>query len=468
MPKLTKENLIKIFAYISLVMISVSIGIIINFIVSAVLKLQVRAGIFVIVLTVDIIVFWLLLYAFRGRSQKTYKQVVLFTLIVAIGLGIVITLKASRNPPAKKLRQVLAPLLNAVVVNTEDVQMIVGGFGTVEPKVEIQVVPQVSGRVVDCHDDFVNGGFFKAHEPLITIDQRDYKLALENTEAAVAADRVYLDRELAEAQVARQEWEQLNPDREPTSSLVLREPQIAEAKAKLKASEARLAMAQLNFERTVISMPFDGRVSAESVDIGQYIMAGQSVATVYGTDVVEIVVPLEDRDLAWFDLPLTSNGSEKSSSSVSGVRALVIADFAGARHTWAGRVVRAQGRIDSTSRMVNVVVEVADPFETSGQQPPLVPGMFVEVEIKGKSLDGVIPVPRYAVHNADEVWVARDGQLWIQKVEIARQDKNYTYVTAGLASGAAIVTSPLEVVTNGMKIRTRLTGAEMNKEFGSK
>jgi multidrug efflux pump subunit AcrA (membrane-fusion protein) len=197
-------------------------------------------------------------------------------------------------------------------------------------------------------------------------------------------------------------------------------------------------------------------------------MAGQSVATVYGTDVVEIVVPLEDRDLAWFDLALTSNGSGKSSSSVSGASARVITDFAGARHTWAGRVVRAQGRIDSTSRMVNVVVQVADPFETSGQQPPLVPGMFVEIEIKGKGLDGIIPVPRYAVHNADEVWVARDGQLWIQKVGIARQDKDYAYVTAGLADGAVIITSPLEVVTNNMKIRTQLTGAETNKEFGSK
>ena len=401
------------------------------------------------------------------KLTDTLKRILLIVGILAVGVIVLVLLKALRKPPAKKESQILAPLLNAYVVNVQDVQMVVRGYGTVEPKVQVQVVPQVSGRIDDCHNDFVNGGFFKAHEPLITIDQRDYKLAVENTEAAVAADRVYLDRELAEADVARQEWEQLNPEREPTSSLVLRGPQIAEAKAKLKASEARLATAKLNLERTVISMPFDGRVSAESVDIGQYIMAGQSVATVYGTEVVEIVVPLEDRDLAWFDLP-SSFDNPASSPLISGAEALVIADFAGARHTWAGRVVRAQGRIDSTSRMVNVVVQVADPFETSGQQPPLVPGMFVEIEIKGKGLDGVIPVPRYAVHNADEVWVARDGKLWIQKVEIARQDKDYTYVTAGLASGAAIVTSPLEVVTNGMKIRTQLTGAETNKEFRSK
>lgn len=401
------------------------------------------------------------------KLTDTLKRILLIVGILAVGVIVLVLLKAFRKPPAKKESQILAPLLNTQAVYAEDVQMVVFGFGTVEPKVEVQVVPQVSGRVDDRHNDFINGGFFKADEPLITIDQRDYKLAVENAEAAVAADQVYLDRELAEAAVAREEWTQLNPDREPTSSLVLRGPQIAEAKAKLKASEARLATAKLNLERTVISMPFDGRVAAESVDVGQYIMAGQAIATVYGTDVVEIVVPLQDRDLAWFDLP-TSFNNPASSPLVSGAEALVIADFAGGRHTWAGRVVRAEGRIDSNSRMVNVVVEVTNPFEASDSRPPLVPGMFVEIEIKGKGLDGVIPVPRYAVHNADEVWVARDGRLWIQKVEIARQDKDYTYVTAGLASGAVIVTSSLEVVTNGMKIRTQLTGAETNMEFGSK
>ncbi len=395
------------------------------------------------------------------------KRVLLIVLILAVGVIVLVLLKTLRKPPAKKESQILAPLLNAQAVYAEDVKMVVTGFGTVEPKVEVQVVPQVSGRVVSCHNDFVNGGFFKAGEPLITIDQRDYKLAVENAEAAVAADQVYLDKELAEAAVAGQEWAQLYPGTKPESALVLRGPQIAEAKAKLRASKARLATAQLNLERTVISMPFDGRIASESLDVGQYLMAGQPVATVYGTDVVEIVVPLEDRDLAWFDLPNGFNNPE-GSSSVTGAQAAVIADFAGARHSWAGQVVRDEGRIDSTSRMVNVVVQVAEPFEMSDNRPPLVPGMFVEVEIIGKPLKGAIPVPRYAVHNADEVWVARDGQLWIQKVEIARQDKDYTYVTAGLADGDAIVTSPLEVVTDGMKIRTRLTDAETNKEFGSK
>lgn len=387
--------------------------------------------------------------------------------ILAIGVVILIMLVLLRKPPAKKQQEILSPLLNSLIVHKQDMKMVVRGYGTVEPKVEVQVVPQVSGQVVNCHKDFVNGGFFKAGQALITIDQRDYKLAVQNAEAAVAASQVYLDRELAEANVARQEWQQLNPGRKPESPLVLREPQIAEAKARLKASEARLATAQLNLERTVISMPFDGRIASESLDVGQYLMAGQPVATVYGTDVAEISVPLEDRDLAWFDLPASFN-NPADSSPFTGAQAEVIADFASARHTWSGRVVRAEGRIDSTSRMVNVVVQVANPFELSNHRPPLVPGMFVEVEIMGKPLEGIIPVPRYAVRNGDEVWVCRNDRLRIQKVDIARKDKNYAYVHTGLSDGDVIIISSLDAVTDGMKIRTHLTDTEADKEFDSK
>ncbi|RKY07176.1 MAG: hypothetical protein DRP65_10735 [Planctomycetota bacterium] len=395
------------------------------------------------------------------------KRILPILAILAIGIVVLTMLILLRKPPAKKRQEILSPLLNSLIVHKQDMEMVIRGYGTVEPKVEVQVVPQVSGRVVNCHKDFVNGGFFKAGQALITIDQRDYKLAVQNAEAAVATSRVYLDRELAEAKVARQEWQQLNPNNKPTSPLVFHEPQIAEAKARLKASQAQLATAKLNLERTVISMPFDGRIASESLDVGQYLMAGQSVATVYGTDVAEIVVPLEDRDMAWFDVPARFSDSANS-PLVSGAEALVTADFAGARHTWAGRVARTEGRIDSTSRMVNVVVEVVNPFELSNHRPPLVPGMFVEIEIKGKTLEGVTPVPRYAVHNGDEVWVCRDGRLRIQKVNIARQDKNYAYITDGLEDRSVIIISSFDAVTDGMKIRTHLTDAEVQKEFDSK
>lgn len=381
-----------------------------------------------------------------GSSPNKFAHFVIAVLILAIGLGGAVFLIKSKKKPPKAERPYLAPLVTTQVAKTEDIQINVSGFGTVEPKTEVQIIPQVSGQVVKCHDDLVNGGFFKADQQLMTIDQRDYIAAVNNAEATVATAKLALDQEQEEATIAIQEWQQLNPGKEPTSVLVFRGPQIEKAKAQLKSAQANLETAKLNLDRTVISMPFNGRVKDESVDTGQYVTPGQSLGSVYGTDVMEIVIPLEDKDLAWFVVP---NDKNQTGSTVD-----VKANFAGEDWHWEGKVVRTEGSIDPVSRMVKVVVEVQKPFDALRDKPALVPGMFVEIEIKGKVLKDVVRLPRHIVHNYDQVWIAADNKLSIRKVNIARNDYEFSYIAKSIKDGETIVTSPMDAVTDGMAIRT--------------
>jgi len=341
----------------------------------------------------------------------------------------------------------------------QDVPVMVSGYGTVRAKNKVQVVPQVSGKVVWVAEDFVSGGFFPANETLIIVDPRDYELAVQRAEATVARAQVALDLQKAEAQVARAEWEALRPGEKPTSPLVFREPQIGQAEAEVAAAKADLAMAQLSLERTRIALPFNGRVLEENVNLGQFLVAGQPMATVYGTDVVEIPIPLEDRELAWFEAPWVQN-QNMGEAEKQGAVVEVKAEFAGAVCHWRGRVARMEGEVDQTSRMVHIIVEVTEPFKVAHGNVPLAPGMFVELQIKGKLLEQVIRAPRHAVHNGAEVWVYREGRLWVQKVEIVRQDKDYAYVRSGLGDGELVVVSPLDVVTDGMRVRKAEAGSE--------
>jgi RND family efflux transporter MFP subunit len=343
-------------------------------------------------------------------------------------------------------------LLNAVPVSAESFQMTVQGFGTVQPRVQVQVVPQISGKVIECYPQLVNGGFFKADEPLVVIEQTDYRLAVESASAAVAQAEVQLEKEKAEADVAKKEWEKLRPGQQPDSVLVFRGPQIQSARAQLNAARAQLAKAELDLERTMIQMPFDGRVVSTNVDLGQFITAGSHIAMVYRTDLLEVAVPLEDSELAWFDVPLNGNGD---ASSVT--KADLYANFAGGEHHWEGQLVRTEGQIDPKSRMVHVVAQVKDPFKTKNSEPPLVPGMFVRVEIQGKEVKDIYRLPRYAIRQGTEVWVARGAdetkELVVQSVKIVRMDRDFAYVAAGLNEGDFVITSALETVTNGMAIR---------------
>ncbi|NLH17975.1 MAG: efflux RND transporter periplasmic adaptor subunit [Phycisphaerae bacterium] len=390
--------------------------------------------------------------------------------ILFVGVKVFGVLVSMRKPPVRMVREIAAPLVNAQTVTIEDLQMRVKGFGTVQPKVEVSVASQVAGVVVRCHPNFVNGGILPAGEASVEIDPRDYKLAVENALSLVATAQVRVDQETAEAAVARQEWNQLHPGEEPSSPLVVREPQIRQARASLQAAEAQLAKAKLDLERTSLCLPYPVRIAQKNVDLGQYVTPGQTIATVYSTEKAEIVIPLEDRELAWFDIPpatVNGNGAESSfletGGKPSGSEAEVLVDFAGTIHRWKGTVVRTQGRIDPVSRMVRVVVEVKDPFVPSDGRPPLVPGMFVEVSILGKSANHIARIPRYAVHNGRQVWVVAHDLLEIREVQVLRFDEGSAYVSKGLTHGDIVITSPLDTVTDRMKIRVELDKTQTAK-----
>ena len=388
-----------------------------------------------------------------NKWKKPLIQLALVVVIVVVAIGIAKMMSSFRKELETKPQNVPAPLLNAMQVYPETLQMTVQGFGTVKPRMEVQVVPQVSGKVIQCHPQLVNGGFFRAEEPLVVIEQTDYTLAVESADAAVAQAEVKVEQEKAEADVAHQEWEKLHPDKEPDSILVFREPQIRNAQAQLNAAKAQLAKAKLDLERTTLKMPFDGRVVQTSIDVGQFISAGAPVATVYRTDIVEIMVPLEDAELQWFDLPLDGNHS----GDVVDTPVSVLASFAGGEYTWQGQLVRTEGQIDPKSRMVHVVAQVKDPFKTESSRPPLTPGMFVRVDIEGRQIENIYRLPRYAIRRGTEVWVAagtgETKELTIQPIDIVRMDRDFSYVAAGLNEGVFVITSALGTVTDGMSIR---------------
>jgi len=380
-------------------------------------------------------------------------QALLAVGIVIVGVLIALVFIKFKKTPKQKEPEILTPLVKVERLERRDIQMVIRGYGTVSPRVQVEIVPQVSGKVVWVNPQFKAGGFIRHGEQILKIDPRDYDLAVRQANSAVAEAQVKLDLERAEAKVARVEWQQINPDKEPTSPLVFREPQIRQAQARLESANAVLATANLNLERTQLTLPIDALVMSEKVDLGQYVMIGQSVGAAYGIESMEIEVPLEDRELAWFDIPdnaVSVNGTE---GSAKGPIARVKADFAGAEHIWRGRVVRTTGQVDKTSRLISVVVEVPEPFKGSDSRPPLLPGMFVEVLIEGNILKNAIAVPRDAMRNSNEVWVAEDGQLHIQSLDIVRADKDFAYARSGLDDGDMIVISSLDTVIEGMRVR---------------
>jgi hypothetical protein len=169
------------------------------------------------------------------------------------------------------------------------------------------------------------------------------------------------------------------------------------------------------------------------------------VASLFSSEAAEITVNLENRDLAWLKVPGMTTRQD------SGSPATVSVNLAGRESVWQGRVVRAGGQVDATTRLVPVVVRVDDPYD---RLPPLSVGLYVRVRIQGRALDQAADLPRAAFKPGQTVWVVdKDGSLRFRRVEVARFTADRALVTSGVRQGEQVVISPLGTATDGMKVR---------------
>ena len=317
------------------------------------------------------------------------------------------------------------------------------------PRTESDLVVQVSGQVVAVSPNLVNGGFFEEGEVLLELERRDYQLAIAQAELAVAQAKRRLAEEEADAVVARREWGELGEG--PGSPLALRVPHVAEARAAATAAEASLEKAQLDLERTKVRAPFAGRVRQKNIDVGQFLMAGNSAARLYAVDWAEVRLPLADDELAFLELP----SIRRPDATKPGPTVLLSAEFAGARREWTARIVRTEGEIDPRTRMVVTVARVEDPYGLGNDDPglPLAVGLFVDAAIRGVTLHEVFVLPREALRDGSTLYVlTADDRLQIRDVEVVRSERDDVVVRGDLQDGERIVVSPLEIVTENMQV----------------
>jgi len=389
-------------------------------------------------------------------TEKKRRLIHFLVTVVLISLGIVIlvVLTKSKPPLEKSKPQETTPTVRTMQVKTGTRIITIQGEGTVKPSSEINLVPQVDGKVVYVSPSVVNGGAFKNGEILIRIDPADYILALSFAEAKVKATESELKIAEEEAESAIQEWKlhykDANIDKEKPPPLVAKEPQLDAVRAKLEASRSELQKAKLNLGRTELKAPFNGRVIMENVDAGQYVTPGMILAQLYSTEAVEIVIPMESEKLYWLDVPGFTTREDIGSN------AIVRAHLAGVESQWEGEIIRTEGKVDLRTRMINLVVRVDKPYSSI---PPLKFGLFVTVELLGHELENTASIPRPSLHKDNKVWVIdENNKIHFRKVEVALYDNNEVIIQGGLADGEMIVTSPLKAVTEGMIVRIILNG----------
>ena len=384
------------------------------------------------------------------KPNRTLLKISLTLGVLAVGAaGTMLTIKFKTKAESKPTERKL-PSVRVVKAKPGSHTYQIQSQGTALPRTTIRLVSEVSGKVVSVSDKFDAGQVFKKDDVLLTIDSRDYELALAQAEASVAQADLRLQMEEKEAAVVQREWRLLNQGK--PSGLQAREPQLAQAHAALAAAKAAKEAAQRNVERCEIRAPFDGMVTRASVRPGQFVSLATPLGEIFSTDFAEVRLPLAVGDLDFIELPAAGETVAPGQAP----RVTLTSEAGGQALEWQGRLVRSEETIDPVNRMVYVVARVEDPYRLAKRNgAALRRGTFVKATITGRKQENVVSLERTALRGKDVVWVAEDGRLSYRKVKVAYADKEKAILSEGLKSGEQVITSLLGGVIDGMGIKVQ-------------
>jgi RND family efflux transporter MFP subunit len=373
--------------------------------------------------------------------------VVILLLAVGTVTAIFMTEPAAERSSASKQT---AMLVEVKAVERGTFRPTIVAMGTVRPEQEIQLSPRVGGEIVSLSETFTPGGFVDEGEVLLQIDPADYEAILLQRQSELRQATADLELELGRQDLAKRDYEQLEGTiSSQYKTLVLREPQLNSARARVESARAAVRRAELDLERTRIRAPFAAHIVSREANIGSQVSPGESLGRLVGIQSywIEATVPVSD--LRWIEFP-TDDLPDGSTARVRNRVAWPEDTFRTAR------VHRLIGALEDQTRLARVLLTVSDPLahepESAGL-PPLMVGSFVEARIRARPIEDVIRMERTFLRQNDTVWVDEDGVLRIREVEIVFRDQEYVYIGAGLEETDRVVTTNLATVIDGASLR---------------
>lgn len=271
---------------------------------------------------------------------------------------------------------------------------------------------------------FDSGRAVRAGDLLVQLDTRQEQAQLAAAEAQRDLDRLSLDR--IRGLRAKGVVSQADADR---------------AEAEYKQAEARVGEIRATIDRKTIRAPFAGTLGIRSVNLGQYLKAGDPI------------VPLQALHPIYVDFSVPQQQVGRLHAG-TGVR--VTAD--GAEVEAEGTVTAVDSIVDENTRNVQVQATFRN---TDGR---LRPGMFVEVHVAVGAGTPVVTVPASAINYApygDSVFLVEElkndaGQSYRgvrqQFVKLGDSRGDQIALLSGVDAGAEVVTSGVFKLRNGAAV----------------
>lgn len=362
----------------------------------------------------------------KTRRQKQIHLALCVLLLIPAGCG-----KGNRDmqrPPIP---------VTAATVDRRSVPIYEEAIGSSTASESVNVVPQVSGKIIEIH--FAQGANVKKGDMLFTIDPRPYKAALDDAQAKLAKDQAELS--LSEETLKR--WSALKSSNyvSPQELDALR-AKVRSAQASVEGSRAAIETAKINLDYCSIRSPINGVVGKYLVDMGNVVssMSSQPLVSIQNVDILYIDFTLPEKSFLKVKTAMEKSG--RLDTKVISLTDENIAGIAQLRYI-DNKILPGSGTLALRAVLDN-------------QERRFWPGQSVKVKLIFDQIADALLIPFQALQFGQQgpfVFTVKPDQTAEMKVvEPGQRQGDQIVIQKGLEPGEQVVTTGHLMLSPGAKV----------------
>lgn len=359
-----------------------------------------------------------------------------YFLILLLAAGTAACSGTEADAPSAGAETVRSVPVRTATVQTRDLAETLSLTGTLDPRSEVTVVPEIPARLeraLKTEGDRVARG-----ELLAVLDDADFRLSRDRAKSSLDV----ADANRAHARAEKDRADSLLKtggitDKDHLAAQVA--VQVAEASYSQARSE--LAIAERQVGRTQITAPIAGRIAKRHADAGAVVSPGTPLYTIVDDSVFEFRSSVASGDF----------GKLKVGESV------VVTVDALPGFVTKGEVNRIVPQVDARSRSFEVIIRVPGRRE-------LVSGLFARAEVKVRDVPGSLTVPPAALlrDGSDpakaQTFVVAGNKVERRDVQVGFEVPDAVQVTGGLKAGEVVVVDPPSALGPGTQVQVERAG----------
>lgn len=303
--------------------------------------------------------------------------------------------------------------VEGMVVQTEKVDDKIFSTGTLLPNEEVELRPEISGRVVNIYFD--EGSQVKAGQLLVRMDASELEAQLK---------KLKVQEKLAQSEESRQN--------QLLKIEAVSQEEYDIALNQLHTLEAEIDLIETQIRKTKIYAPFSGIIGLRYISEGGYVSPSSLIASMQQIDPIKVE----------FSVPERYIGEIKEGTTVK-------YGISGSDEIFSAKVYAVDSKIDVNTRTVKVRAR------SSNNNNLLKPGAFARVEITLKTYDDAILIPAEAIVTELEgqrVFISEDGKAKSQQVKTGIRTERVVQILEGLEPKDTVVLTGLMSIQEGAKL----------------